>query len=164
MRRFRQALTQEECYALLDRGTHGVLAVAGDGGYPYAVPMSYARMGDKLIFHCAQAGHKLDAVRACDKVSFCVVDRDQVVPEEYTTYFRSVIAFGTVRELEREEKRRAMEHLARRYHPQDREAHREEYIQKDWDRVCILELTVEHLTGKEARELAMEKGQKGDKA
>ena len=153
MRRFRQALTEEECYALLDRGTHGVLAVAGDGGYPYAVPLSYARMGEKLIFHCAQAGHKLDAIRACNKVSFCVVDQDKVVPQEYTTHFRSVIAFGTVREMEGEEKRRAVECLGKRYYLGDSDAHREEYIQKDWDRVCVLELTVEHMTGKQAREL-----------
>lgn len=163
MRRFRQALPQEECYALLDRGTHGVLAVAGEGGYPYAVPLSYARMGDKLIFHCAQAGHKLDAIRSCDKVSFCVVDQDKVVPEEYTTYYRSVIAFGTVRELEGEEKRRAIEELGKRYHSTDSDAHREEYIEKDWDRVCMLELDMEHLTGKEAKELAMEKWQREDK-
>ncbi|MDE6107517.1 MAG: pyridoxamine 5'-phosphate oxidase family protein, partial [Oscillospiraceae bacterium] len=135
----------------------------GEGGYPYAVPLSYARMGDKLIFHCAQAGHKLDAIRACNKVSFCVVGQDKVVPEEYTTYYRSVIAFGTVRELEGEEKRRAVEVLGRRYHPTDSDTHREEYIEKDFGRVCLLELDIEHLTGKEAKELAMEKWQGEDK-
>lgn len=163
MRRFRQALTREECDALLDRGTHGVLAVVGEGGYPYAVPLSYARMGDKLLFHCAQSGHKLDALRACNKASFCVVDQDRVVPEEYTTYYRSVVAFGTVRELKGEEKRRAVEYLGRRYYPTDSDTHREEFIQKDFDRVCMLELAIEHLTGKEAKELAMEKWQREDK-
>lgn len=163
MRRFRQALTKEECRTLLDRGTHGVLAVAGEGGYPYAVPLSYARVEDKLIFHCAQSGHKLDVIRACNKASFCVVDQDRVVPEEYTTYYRSVIAFGTIRELAGEEKRRAVEYLGRRYHPTDSDSHREGYIEKDFDRVCMLELAMERLTGKEAKELAMEKWQREDK-
>lgn len=164
MRRFHQALTREECYAVLDRGTHGVLAVLGEEGYPYAVPLSYVRAGEKLLFHCAQAGHKLDALRACPKASFCVVDQDRVVPEEYTTYFRSVIAFGTVRELTGEEKRQSAEYLGRRYYPADSDSHRTAYIEKDFDRVCMLELTIEHLTGKEAKELAMKKWQREDKA
>ena len=85
------------CEAVLSRGSHGVLALAGDEGYPYAVPISYVYEGGKLYFHCAKSGHKLDAIARCPKASFCVVDQDQVVPQEYTTYFRSVIAFGTIR-------------------------------------------------------------------
>ena len=77
MRRFRQELTAEECVQVLERGTHGVLAVLGDEGYPYAVPLSYVHGEGKLWFHCAQAGHKLDAIRNYNKVSFCVVDQDQ---------------------------------------------------------------------------------------
>ena len=99
MRRHRQQLSQGDCAAILSRGTSGVLAVAGDGGYPYAVPLSYVYQEGTLFFHCAKAGHKLDALRRCSKASFCVIDQDQVVPPEYTTYFRSVIAFGEVREV-----------------------------------------------------------------
>ena len=99
MRRHRQQLSQGDCAAILSRGTSGVLAVAGDGGYPYAVPLSYVYQEGTLFFHCAKAGHKLDALRRCSKASFCVIDQDQVVPPEYTTYFRSVIAFGQVWEL-----------------------------------------------------------------
>ena len=99
MRRNRQALSAGDASALLEAGTSGVLAVAGDDGYPYAVPLSYAcdREGERIWFHCARSGHKLDAVRRCEKASFCVIVQDQIVPEEYTTHFRSVIAFGTVR-------------------------------------------------------------------
>ena len=57
MRRKNQELSREECLAVLDRGTSGVLAVHGEGGYPYAVPLSYAYADDKLWFHCARAGH-----------------------------------------------------------------------------------------------------------
>lgn len=79
MRRSRQALPQEEVVAILDRGTHGVLALAGDEGYPYALPISYVYADGKLYFHCARSGHKLDAISRCPKASFCVVDQDQVV-------------------------------------------------------------------------------------
>ena len=115
MRRKNQELSREECLAVLDRGTSGVLAVHGEGGYPYAVPLSYAYADDKLWFHCARAGHKLDAIIRDPKVSFCVTDRDQVVPLEYTTYFRSVILFGRARVLEDPaEIRAALERLALR--------------------------------------------------
>ena len=154
LRRKKQALSREECQAVLERGTHGVLALAGDDGYPYAVPLSYDWREGKLFFHCAKAGHKLDAIARCPKASFCVVDQDLVVPEEYTSYFRSVIAFGRIRVLEDEgEKRAAIDALARRYFPGDTQENREAYIAKEWAGVALLELTVEHLTGKQATEL-----------
>lgn len=99
MRRSKQALTAEEVAEILKRNTSGVLAVSGDGGYPYAVPLSYVYLDSKLYFHCAGTGHKLDSILKDDKVSFCVIDQDQVVGEEYTTYFRSVVAFGRARVL-----------------------------------------------------------------
>ena len=155
MRRFKQALTPQECAAVLERNTAGVLALTGDGGCPYAVPLSYVWLDGRVYFHFALAGHKLDAVRRCEKASFCVIVQDQIVPEEYTTHFRSVIAFGRVRELTDEaERRTAALALARKYHPGDSEEHRQSYLDRSWASLCLLELRVEHLTGKQARELA----------
>ena len=159
MRRSRQALGIDACKEVLSRGTSGVLALLGDGGWPYAVPMSYAFDGEKLYFHCAREGHKLDAIRREARASFCVVDRDEVVPEEYTTYFRSVIAFGRVRVIEDEaQKRDAVELLARRYFPQDSAENRHRAIEREWVGLCMLEMDIEHLSGKEAVEFA----RKGD--
>lgn len=158
MRRKKQALSPEESAAVLERGSSGVLALSGDDGYPYAVPMSYVYEGASIYFHCAKTGHKLDAVRRNAKASFCVIDKDEVVPEKYTTYFRSVIAFGTVRELEGEgEKRSAIERLALKYAPGDAVDHREAYIDKDWGPLCMLEMKVEHMSGKEGIELVRAK-------
>ena len=154
MRRKDQVLSREECLAVLDRGTSGVLAVHGDDGYPYAVPLSYAYEDGKLWFHCARTGHKLDAILRDPKVTFCVVDRDQVVPLEYTTYFRSVIAFGRMRILEDDgEKRAAIEVLSLKYAPKEPREHLDRVIEKEWAPLCILEMTVEHLSGKQAIEL-----------
>ena len=159
MRRNQQALSQEDCIAVLNRGTSGVLALDGDDGYPYALPISYVYDEGKLYFHCAKSGHKLDAVRRNAKASFCVIDQDSVVPEEYTSYFRSVIAFGTMRILENEgEKRAALEKLAVKYAPADSDDHRRQAIADYWAAVCMLELKVDHLTGKQARELVQKKG------
>ena len=154
MRRFKQALSPEECRAVLERGTSGVLALSGDGGWPYAVPLSYVYADGKIYFHSAKSGHKVDAIRSCPRASFCVIDQDQVVPEEYTTHFRSVIAFGAVRELEDEgEKRAAIEKLAAKYAPEDSPENRRRAIDREWEPLCMLEMTIDHLTGKEAKEL-----------
>ncbi len=153
MRRKKQVLSSEASVAVLEKGSSGVLAVSGDNDYPYAVPLSYVYHDGKIFFHCAKAGHKLDAIARNEKVSFCVIDQDNIVPEEYTSYFRSVIVFGTARILQEEgEKRSAFELLAARYSP-DHEQGRLREIEKQFNHVCLVELAIEHMTGKEAIEL-----------
>ena len=162
MRRKKQLLTPEESAAVLHRGTSGVLALAGDDGYPYAVPMSYVYDGAKLYFHCAKSGHKLDAIQRNCKASFCVIDQDQIVPEEYTSHFRSVIVFGAMRILEDDgEKRAAIEALALKYAPDNYAADRNRAIDREWTPLCMLELTIDHITGKEAIELVKAKRPSG---
>ena len=100
MRRKRQELPKEECEKILKNATAGVLSVLGDGGYPYGVPMSFVYAEGKLYFHSAVEGHKLDAIVKEDKCSFTVIDQDEIHPDEYTTYFRSVIAFGRIHRIE----------------------------------------------------------------
>ena len=149
MRRKMQALTAEETAEILKRNTSGVLSLNGDDGYPYGVPLSYVYLDSKLYFHCAGAGHKLDSILKDDKVSFCVIDQDQVVGEEYTTYFRSVIAFGRARVLEGAEKLRPLVELCEKYYPGHLEQTRQkaEHALKN---VSIVEVTIEYMTGKTA--------------
>lgn len=152
MRRSRQQLSREECIDILHRNTAGTLAVLGDDGYPYAVPLSYVYADGKLYFHSAKSGHKIDAVRACDKVSFSVMDQDEIVPEKFTTYFRSVTAFGRIRILEQDaEILQAIEKLADKYALNA--AGKQDEIQSGWNHMYLLELKIEHLTGKQAIEL-----------
>ncbi len=154
MRRKKQALPKEQIDIILTKGTSGVLALSGDDGYPYAVPLSYVYDGDALYFHSAQSGHKLDAIKRNEKASFCVIARDDIVPEEYTTYFKSVIAFGTVHVLEDDrEKREAIEKLALKYAPKDSALNREKAIQRDLKPLCMLKMTIQHMSGKQAVEL-----------
>lgn len=154
MRRKKQLLPMEKTEEILNRCTSGVLAVSGDDDYPYAVPLSYVYHDGKIYFHCAKSGHKLDAVRRNSKASFCIIDQDQIIPEEYTTYFRSLIAFGTIRILEdSQEKRAAIERLAAKYAPDDSPQNREKAIDRDWAPLCMLEMTIDHITGKESIEL-----------
>ena len=161
MRRKGQALPAEEITAILYRGRSGVLALSGDDNYPYALPISYVYDGNHIYFHCARSGHKLDAIQRNCKASFCVVDQDQIVPEEYTTYFRSVILFGRIRVLEDEQKKRAaIEKLAVKYAPEDTASGRQTAIEQEWAPLCMLEMCIDHMSGKEAIELVKQKQEK----
>ena len=103
MRRFKQLLPEQETVSIIDGAKTGVLGVIGDDGYPYTVPINYVYADGKVYFHGARSGHKLDAIRRCAKVSLCVIEKDNVVKEELTTYFKSVILFGKARVLEKED-------------------------------------------------------------
>lgn len=153
MRRFKQLLPQENAIEILNRNTSGTLALSGDNDYPYAVPISYVYIDGKLYFHSAKEGHKIDAIKKHEKVSFCVIDQDQIVPEKYTTYFRSVIAFGKAHLVEDEnEMRRIATAIAMKY-----SANYKDGIPKEIDssirNLAIVEMIIEHMTAKEAIEL-----------
>ena len=152
MRRKKQLLSQAETIEMLRTCTSGVLAVAGDEGYPYAVPLSFAYQDGKLFFHMAKDGHKLDGIARNDKVSFCVIQQDQVMAQTFTTHYRSAIVFGRARILtEDSEKRHALECLAQKYSPDFPEQAQAE-IEMDWNRVLAVELAIEHMSGKAAIE------------
>lgn len=160
MRRKRQQLSNEESIAILEKVTAGTLALLGDNDYPYAVPISYVYHEGKIYFHSALAGHKVDAIRKCDKASFCVIEQDDVQPKKYTTFFRSVIAFGRIHIIEDDqEKLETARMLGNRYNPNDEESLRQE-MEKGFSRMLMIRFDIDHLTGKEAIELIKQRGQK----
>ena len=153
MRRSKQRLPREVAVEILERNTSGVLALSGDEGYPYAVPMSYVYADGKIYFHSAKNGHKIDAIQRNEKASFCVIDQDQIVPEKYTTFFRSAIVFGRLRLVEdMEEMRRIAAALAMKYSADFKEGIPKE-INASIRNMAVLELTIDHITAKEAIEL-----------
>ncbi len=154
MRRRRQQLPEEQSIEILRHATSGVLSVLGDDGYPYGVPLSYVYHDGRLIFHSAVTGHKVDAIRACNKASFCVVELDDVQAERFTTFFRSVIAFGRIRVLETdEEKMAAIRILAHKYSPHAGTEATSHEIARGFPHLLMFELAIEHVTGKQAKEL-----------
>ena len=163
MRRNKQLLSNEESIEILKSATSGVLALLGDDEYPYAVPISYVYDDSRIYFHGAKTGHKIDAIKKCNKASFCVISQDEIVPEKYTTFFKSVIAFGKVRILENDKEiREAIEKLAIKYHPKDSEENRNQAIDREWNPLCMIEFSIEHMTGKEAIELTRMRNSQGE--
>ena len=149
MRRKLQALDKEECERVLREGKTGVLALSGDGGYPYPVPLNYVYDGEYIYFHCAKTGHKIDSVNRCDKAGFCVVDKDEVMPEKFTTAYKSVIAFGRISLVkEEEEMRRATYLLSKKYSPEESDENISREIAAFFPALAVMKMKIEHVTGK----------------
>lgn len=158
MIRNRQMLTEIEIQTILDSCTHGILACQGDDDYPYAVPLNFAYIDNKIYFHAAASGHKFDAIQRQPKVSFAVVAEDTFVSAEFTSYFRSVIAFGRARVVEGNERQQAFLALIEKYSGDQLDAAKQQEMAK-CDRAVIVAIDIEHLTGKQAKELLKVKGE-----
>ena len=147
LRRFKQELTEEECIGILRKEPRGVMAVHGEDGYPYAFPLDFIYMEGKLFFHCAKEGHKLDAIAADPRVSFCVMNEGCRKEGDWALNISSVILFGRIRKIEEtEETLRIASQIAEKYYPTKEAA--EEEVRKAGSRVQILEMTIDHMTGK----------------
>ena len=118
MRRQDRAVSDEEAIALLDAAEYGVLSTVDEIGAPYGVPLSFCRVDNRLYFHCAVEGLKIDCIERNGAVSFCVVGRTTILPEEFSTKYESVIVSGTAGEVFGAEKRTGMEGLLRKYTPE----------------------------------------------
>lgn len=154
----KQILPENECIDILNNNTSGVMCVLGDDDYPYGVPLSYTYEKGRLYFHGMPVGHKMDSIKKHNKVSFTVIDEDHVVPEEYTTYFRSVIVFGKAHIVtDMDEKRQALEKLVRKYSLDFLTGSGKE-IEDKLKGVCIFYIDIEHISGKEAIEFAEARG------
>ena len=127
----------------------GILSVIGDDGYPYGIPLShyFDEESGKIYFHGAREGHKIDSIRKCDKVSFCVCDEGYRNEGEWALNIRSVIVFGRIREItDVEEKTEICRKIGHKF--TDDDEYIEDDIRRNAQRVLCLEITIEHMTGK----------------
>lgn len=153
MRRANQAVSKAECIELLKTEKRGVLSTVGDGGYPYGVPINfvYDETDGKIYFHGAKEGHKLDAIKACDKVCFTVWGNEYKKDGDWAWYVTSVIAAGRA-ELVSDEKTACekLRLLGRKYFPSEPEL--EAAMERSAARAQVIAMNIEHLTGKLVRE------------
>lgn len=151
MRRFKQQMTETECLELIKTAPRGVLALLGDHDYPYAVPLDFVLDGDKIYFHCAKEGHKIDAIQRHDKASFCVLSEGRKEPGDWWYHFESVICFGRIRIVDDPALADAkLRLLGAKYFPEGYDL--EDDMMKNGPRAFVLELQIEHLSGKRVRE------------
>lgn len=153
IRKKRNALDPAAAEALLQSCRRGVLAVNGDDGYPYAIPINYFydKAARRIYFHGARAGHKVDALRACDKVCFTVYGNESIKEEAWAPYMQSAVVFGRCRLVE--DGPRALELLktfAMKYYPDETLA--DDEIARAGKAAQLFEIEIEHLSGKEVQE------------
>ena len=156
MRRFRQEVPEEESKRILREATNGVLSLSDYDERPYGVPMSFIYDGNRSIyFHCALSGRKIECIKHNPNACFTVIAQDEIHPEEFTTYFRSVIVEGKIVILsDRQQMIDALKLLSTKYSPG---LDCEPEIEKGINRVLILKLEIESITGKEAIELTKQR-------
>ena len=153
MRRFKQLMTEEECVKLLKEEKRGTLAVVGDEGYPYTVPLDfyYDETANRIYFHSAREGHKIDAIRKCGKVCFNAASQGWLDKDEWSYHPSSVVAFGRARIVEDEEEKIASaRNFGNKYFP-TREMTEEE-IAHSAGRMHMVAIEIEHMTGKRVHE------------
>jgi nitroimidazol reductase NimA-like FMN-containing flavoprotein (pyridoxamine 5'-phosphate oxidase superfamily) len=149
MRRIKQQISKEECIKILKEQPRGVLSIIGDDGYPYGIPLDhwYCEEDGKLYFHGAKEGHKIDAIKACDKASYCVMDQGFKKDGGWALNINSVIIFGRISLVEDPEKAKIIcTEICRKF--TDDEAYLQHELEHAFPRVQCLELTPEHMTGK----------------
>ncbi len=147
MRRKKQELTEEECVHILTVQPRGFIAVLADNDYPYAVPMNYVYDNGRIYFHSALEGQLTDAINKSDKVTFTVINNGEKVENEWWYIFKSVIVFGRIKIIEeKDEKIKRLRILGNKYFPS--EEYTEKEIEKAIDRTQVLELNIEHMSGK----------------
>ncbi len=149
MRRARQQLSQSECERILNQNTSGILALCGKDQQPYGVPLSYAYAENRIFFHIAKSGHKLDLIQENPKASFTVIDQDRVRPELFTTQYKSVIVQGRILMAKDALKREGLIKLSEKYSPG---IDPEPEIKRYGDQCEVLVLEMMTCTGKQAKE------------
>lgn len=150
LRRKERGLAESEARELLERGEYGILSLSDIDGQPYGIPLSYCVINDAIYFHCAVEGHKLANIAANSRVSFCVVGKTEVLPEQFATRYESVIISGRAAEVFDEEKQQALEGLLAKYSA----GYRSEglnYIAAKRERTRVFRVAIEGICGKARR-------------
>ena len=151
IRRKKNEISTEAAKKLLTEARIGVLAVHGDDGYPYAIPVNYYydEEKEKIYFHGSRVGHKVDALKKCDKICFTVFGAEVVKAEAWAPYVQSAVVFGRCRLLE-EAPEALLKQFAMKYYPTEELVNEE--IAAAGKAVQLFEIEIEHLSGKEVQE------------
>ena len=153
MRRAKREISLEETKQLLRESRRGVLAMNGDDGYPYAIPINYLydEARQQILFHSAREGQKAEALERCNKVCFTVYGNERILKEAWAPYVQSAVVFGKCRIIEDAAQKKALlKRFAMKYFPEESIADNE--IAASGDRVRLYVIDIEHMTGKQIQE------------
>ena len=141
-------LSPEATMETLKRGDHGTLSVNGDDGFPYATPVNYIVVNDKVYIHSAPYGYKMECLEKSRKCCFSVIVSAQIIASKITAAFESVVITGDVAIVTDEtEKRTALEAFVTQKHP-GYEDIGFKMIDKLFHKTALLRIDAKEMTGK----------------
>lgn len=148
MRKSKKQTTQAEALSILENGEYGIMSIVNPSdNEPYGVPLNFCLANDSIYFHCAGEGKKIDILKANPKVSFCVVGKTEIEPEEFTSKFESSIVKGLASEVFEDEKQIALEGLIKKY-SSEFVSEGTDYIKRVGPQTTVYKITIETITGK----------------
>lgn len=151
MRRFKQQLTLQECETILKDAYRGFLSVNGENGYPYTIPMNFLYNDNRIYFHSALQGHKIDAIKQSAKACFTVINEPVQQENDWWYHVSSVVCFGQVSIIEdQEERMEILKSLGQKYFPEGYDMQKD--LKMNAHRAAVLCLAVDHMTGKRVKE------------
>lgn len=159
MRRIKQQLDNSEVLDILKSNTTCTLALIGENGYPYSLPISYCYDEGNIYFHCAKVGHKIDCIKNCDSISLSVIEHDEIIEEKFTDKYKSVVVFGKVEIIDDEKEiRRLCRKMCAALCPNVSDGIEKE-IEQFIEQTAVVKITIEYMTGKEGLEFLKEREQ-----
>jgi len=143
-------MSDEDCRTLLESAEHGVLATINAQGQPCTTALNHVFHEGTLYFHSGPQGEKLDNIRANPQVSYFVVGVADVVYEQFTTAYSSVVVNGTMEFIEDpDEKLRALTALVNRFSNEIIPPKvKTDFIEDGVNCVLMLKLNAQQITGK----------------
>lgn len=147
LRRIDRAISEREAKEILQNGEYGILSTVSADGQPYGVPLNYSYSDDSIYFHCAVEGHKLENIECNNRVSFCVVGKTEVMPEQFGTRYESVIVCGKVFEAKDAGKTRGLTELLKKYSAEFIKEGRQ-YMIEAGNKTRVYKIVIESITGK----------------
>lgn len=150
LRRSDRETPKGEAWELLIGGEYGILSTRGPDGAPYGLPINYWVGNGAIYFHSAPEGRKLENLDAESRVSFCVVGRTKVLPDQFATRYESVIVAGQAAEVYDDEKQQALEGLLAKYSAAF-QAEGLRYIAAQGGKTRVFKIAIDAIGGKARR-------------
>lgn len=148
MRRKDREMDRDFALAVADKCEYAVLAMAEKTGEPYCIPVTIARDGEKIYFHCAKVGTKIDMMRENPQVCMTCIGDTQRVPEEFTTKFESAVIRGRASEVTDDETKIHALRLICERHAAAGMGGFDDAIERSLGRTAIWQIDIEDITGK----------------
>jgi uncharacterized protein len=149
MNQIKRKLSDEATFELLKNGEHGVLALNGDDGYPYAVPITYSYFDHFIYFHSANHGYKIDILKKNQNACLSVIINVEVLPSKFSAKYESVIVTGEIEFVEdKNEKNRALEYLIDQYSSEFKEIGMKFVNGPFGEKTSVFKMKIKEISGK----------------